>query len=151
LNLPDVNVLVYAFREDAERHAEYHRWLRHMTRTEPAFALSEQVLSAFVRVTTHPRIFRDPSRLEDALAFAESLLGQPSCRVVRPSPGHWALFSRLCRQARAKSNLIADAWFAALAMDAGCTWITTDRDYTRFPGLRWRHPLDHAHDITNPA
>jgi len=151
LNLLDVNVLVYAFRKDAERHGEYHRWLRNMTETEPAFAVSEQVLSSVVRLTTHPKIFKDPSRLDDVLAFAESLLGQPNCRVVRPSPAHWALFTRLCRESRAKGNIAPDAWLAALAVDAGCTWITTDRDYTRFPGLRWRHPLDHERDITNPA
>lgn len=151
MKLLDVNVLVYAFRKDAERHAEYHRWLRAVSETEPAFGLSEQVLSAVIRVTTHPKIFREPSRLDDVLAFADSLLAQPACRIVRPSSGHWALFSKLCRQSRAKGNLITDAWFAALAMESGCTWITTDGDFARFPALCWRHPLDHDTDITNPA
>ncbi len=148
MKLLDVNVLVYAFRRDAERHEEYRRWLLDVM-GEAAFGLSEQALAGLVRVATHPKVFREPSRVDEALAFADALLAQPACRIVRPSPGHWTLFATLCRKSRAKGNLVADAWFAALAMESGCTWITTDRDFARFPGLRWRHPLDHERDIEN--
>jgi toxin-antitoxin system PIN domain toxin len=151
VKLFDVNVLVYAFRQDAERHAEYHKWLLDVMADDTAFAISEQVLAAVLRLTTHPKIFKQPSRAADVFTFAGSLLGHASCRVVRPSGGHWTLFQSLCTKAQAKGNLVTDAWFAALAMDSGCTWITTDRDYARFPGLRWRHPLDHERDIENPA
>ena len=65
----------------------------------------------------------------------------PNRVEVVPGERHWAIFSRLCREAGARGNLIPDAWFAALAIESGCEWITTDRDYARFPGLRWRHPL----------
>jgi hypothetical protein len=146
----DVNVLVYAFRADAERHQDYRRWVQALVDTEAAFGAVEQALAGFIRVTTHPRIFRQPSRLEEALEFVDVLLKHPGCRVVRPSVGHWALFSRLCRRARAKGNLVGDAWFAALAIEAGGTWVTTDRDFSRFPGLRWRHPLEDESDIENP-
>lgn len=151
MNLLDVNVLVYAFRRDADRHAEYRKWLLDLTRTGVAFGLSELALAAVVRLTTHPKIFREPNRLEEALEFTERLRNHPLCRVVRPSPSHWSVFAALCRKARAKGNLITDAWYAALAIESGCTWITTDGDFSRFAGLRWRHPLDHEHDVENPA
>jgi hypothetical protein len=151
LKLVDVNVLVYAFRADSERHSEYRLWLSDVIAGDAAFGMAEQVLAGFIRVSTHPKVFREPSRLEDALAFADAVLSQSSCRVVRPSAAHWSLFAKLCKTAKAKGNLVTDAWFAALAIESDSTWITTDRDFARFPGLRWRHPLDHSRDVQNPA
>ena len=151
MKLLDVNVLVYSFRSDAERHSEYRAWLLGLIRGEAAFGVAEQALAGLVRVTTHRKIFREPSRLEEALGFVEALLAHPSCRIVRPSAGHWILFSSLCRRSKANGNLVNDAWFAALAIESGCTWVTTDRDFSRFPALRWRHPLDHERDVENPA
>jgi predicted nucleic acid-binding protein len=96
LVLPDVNVLVYAHREDAESHDS---------------------------------------------GFTEQLHAQPNCARVEPGLRHLELFRRLCRECGAKGNLVPDAYFAALAIESDCEWITTDRDYSRFKGLRWRHPL----------
>ncbi len=62
-------------------------------------------------------------------------------RQDAPGPRHWEIFVRLCRAVRVKGNLVQDAYLAALAIESGSEWITTDRDYSRFPGLRWRHPL----------
>jgi toxin-antitoxin system PIN domain toxin len=151
MNLPDVNVLVYAFRRDSERHAEYRAWLLDLLNADSAFGLSEQVLAGVIRISTHSRIFEGPSTLAEASRFTETLRDHPRCRIVRPSPSHWPLFLRLCQQAGARGNLVTDAWFAALAIESGCTWISSDRDYARFPGLRWRHPLDHEADIENPS
>lgn len=61
---------------------------------------------------------------------------------INPGPRHWGIFERLCEATRAKGNLIADAYLAALAIESGSEWVTTDRDYSRFPGLKWRHPLE---------
>ncbi|MEK7270556.1 MAG: PIN domain-containing protein, partial [Planctomycetota bacterium] len=66
----------------------------------------------------------------------------PNCVLLSPGKRHWDIFSGLCRKAGAKGNLIADAYLAALAIETGSEWITTDRDFARFPGLKWRHPLD---------
>jgi uncharacterized protein len=137
----DVNVLVYAYRAEALHHECYRRWLEMVANGDEAFALSDGVLSGFVRVVTHPRIFRPPSPIEHALGFAEDLLGQPNCVMIRPGPRHWGLFTRLCRESGAKGNLVPDAYLAALAIEAGCELITTDRDFARFKGLRRRHPL----------
>jgi uncharacterized protein len=139
--LPDVNVLVYAHRRDTGQHRLFQRWLEGVIDADEAYAMSDLVLSGFLRVVTHPRIFREPSSLDDALAFVEQLLGQPNCVLVQPGPRHWDIFVGLCGRASARGNLVPDAFFAALAIEAGCEWITTDRDFARFEGLRWRHPL----------
>jgi len=139
--LPDVNVLVYAHREDTAHHAACRHWLEGVVNGNEAFGLSDLVLSGFVRVVTHPKVFAKPSALADAFEFAEQLLGRPQCVAVAPGPRHWAIFRALCEQAGAKGNLVPDAYLAALAVESGCEWVSTDRDFARFKGLRWRHPV----------
>jgi len=141
LILPDVNVLLYAFRSDSVEHASYRSWLEELVNGDEAYGISPQVLCSVVRVSTHPRIYARPSGLEDVLNFARALLAQPTCSVVEPGIRHWPIFEDLTRRASATGNLAQDAWFAALAIESGCEWITADRDYARFPGLRWRPPF----------
>ena len=86
-------------------------------------------------------MFRQPTPIEAALAFAEGLRTQPNCVPVDPGQRHWDIFTRLCRTAGVKGNLVPDAYLAALAIESGSEWITTDRDFSRFLDLRWRHPL----------
>ena len=138
--LADVNVLLYAFRADSEDHERYRAWLAGVVNGDEAYGVSPQVLSSVVRISTHPRIYVRPSRLEDALAFARVLLEQPTCTVVQPGARHFSIFEDLCRKAGATGNLVQDAWLAALAIESGCEWLSTDGDYSRFPGLRWRRP-----------
>jgi toxin-antitoxin system PIN domain toxin len=139
--LPDVNVLVYAFRSDLPEHAAHRSWLRRTLESESRFAISELVMSGFLRVVTNPRVFVRPDPFEDALAFVEAIRSRPNCTTVRPGARHWAIFARLCSEANAKGPLVADAYHAALAIESGCEWVTTDRDYARFPSLLWRHPV----------
>lgn len=139
--LPDVNVLIYAFRSDSERHAEYKEWLEDVVNGHAAYGIAPQTLTGVIRICTHRRIFARPSSLSDAIAFCRSLLGQPNATVISPGERHWPIFESLCERAGATGNLVQDAWFAALAMESGCEWITTDGDYARFPGLRWRRPF----------
>jgi toxin-antitoxin system PIN domain toxin len=139
--VPDVNVLVYAARTDADRHAEYREWVVAALRGAEAVGLSELVLSGVVRILTHPRIFDPPMRLEEALAYVASLRAQPRAVTLRPGERHWDIFVELCRTGDARGNLVADAYHAALVMEAGAELVTTDRDFARFPGLRWRTPL----------
>jgi uncharacterized protein len=141
MRLVDVNVLVYAFREDSVDHSRYRSWLADLLNGDEAYAASEIVLSSFVRVVTHPRIFPMPTPVSAALRFVETYRSQPNCVLVAPGPRHWEIFATLCREAEAKGNLVADAYLAAMAIESGCEWVTTDRDYRRFPGLRSRHPL----------
>lgn len=138
---PDVNVLVYAHREELPEHDVCRRWLEDTLAADAAFGLFDLVLSGFLRVVTHPRVFKTPTPLALALEFVEILRMRPNCVVVQPGARHWDIFERLCRESGAKGSLVADAFLAALALEAGCTWVTTDRDYSRFPGLRWSSPL----------
>lgn len=99
------------------------------------------MLAGFLRIVTHPRVFTPPTPLARALEFVEALRGQPNAVPVAPGARHWQIFGRLCRESGARGNLVADAYLAALSVESGSEWITTDRDYSRFRGLRWRHPL----------
>jgi toxin-antitoxin system PIN domain toxin len=139
---PDVNVLVYAYREDTEDHARYLGWLEGVANSEASFGLADAVLSGFLHVVTHPRVFDPPSPMHHALRFVEELRARPSAVRIAPGARHWSIFAGLCRDAGVKGNLVPDAFLAALAIESGSEWITTDRDFARFPGLRWRHPLD---------
>ena len=140
MTLPDVNVLVYAHREDSPHHVACRDWLLETLKADRAFGMSDAVLASFVRIVTHPRVFKQPSRLEIALGFVAGVLSQPHVVAVTPGPRHWEIFTRLCRDADARGNLVADAYLAALAIESGCEWVTTDGDFARFPGLKWRRP-----------
>jgi len=139
--LPDVNVLIYAFRREATDHARYRHWLDSIVNSAAVYALSPQVLSSVIRILTDRRAFRGMYPLDEVLAFANLLLNQPNCQVVQPGARHWPIFHDLCRQSQATGDLVPDAWFAALAIEHGCEWITTDYDFARFPALRWRTPF----------
>lgn len=139
--LTDVNVLIYAHREDAVDHRRFRDWLEATIAGSEAFGVSDLVLSGFLRVATHPRVFHPPTPLDRAVEFCDFLRNQPNAVPVAPGERHWEIFTDLCSRARAGGNLVADAYLAALAIESGSEWITTDRDYSRFPGLRWRHPF----------
>lgn len=138
--LADVNVLIYAFRADTPRHAVCKPWLDAVVKSDVRFGISPLALSAVARITTNPKFFPEPSPIAEAFAFCDNLLNQPHCEVVEPGERHWAIFERLCLQADIRGSRMTDAWFAALAIEHGCTWITCDRDFARFPELDWREP-----------
>jgi len=139
--LPDVNVLLYAYRQLAPDHQRYRAWLEAVVNGDSAYGVADLVLSGFIRIVTNPRAAMPPSTTEEALTFVDRLRKAPACVVIAPGPRHWQIFTDLCRHTGATANLVPDAYLAALAIESGCEWITTDRDYARFPGLRWRHPL----------
>lgn len=138
--LPDVNVLVAAFRDDAPHHRECRAWLEAVVTGDESYAVADIVLSGFARVVTHPRVFTLPTPVEEALSFANVVREQPHCVTVSPGPRHWGIFQELCHGAQARGNLIPDAFLAALAIESGCELVTLDRDFSRFAGLRWRTP-----------
>lgn len=138
--LADVNVLVYAFRKDDPLHPIGRRWLDAVVLGSQRFGVSKLVLSAVVRVTTNTRTYKEASSYDDAFGFCADLLEQPHCDVIEPGEDHWAIFERLCKDTNTKGPRVTDAWFAALAIEHGCEWVTFDRDFARFPGLRWSVP-----------
>ena len=139
--LPDVNVLIYAFRADVPQHPLCREWLVGVINGDTPFGLSRLALAAVIRITTNPRSYREPSSLKQAVGFCDDLLGQPHCYVVEPGGRHWDIFERLCLETDTRGRRVTDAWFAALAIESGCEWITLDRDFARFPGLNWRAPV----------
>jgi len=141
LILPDVNVLIYAFRSDAENHSQYKEWLESVINGPAAYGIAPQVLGSVIRICTHHRIFTRPSKCEDAIEFCRALLERPTATVITPGERHWSIFEAVCRQSKATGNLVQDAWFAALSIEAGTEWITTDGDFARFAGLRSRAPF----------
>lgn len=140
--LADVNVYLYAHRRESDRHDAYRAWLEARLRGPEPFGVSEQVLSAFVRIATHHRIYADPTSPEDALAFCDTVWASPAAMILRAGERHWAIFVALCRAVRARANVVPDAYLAALAIEHGATWVTLDSGFRRFPGLRVRRPLE---------
>ncbi|MEX0645408.1 MAG: type II toxin-antitoxin system VapC family toxin [Parvularculaceae bacterium] len=138
--LPDVNVLIYAFRQDSAQHREARRWLTGVIEGDAAFGVARLTLAAVIRITTDPRLTYEPSDLEEAFNFCKDVIDQPLCRIVEPGERHWDIFRRLCVENDVRGPRVSDAWFAALAIEHGCEWITYDRDYARFPDLKWRTP-----------
>ncbi|MGH8937898.1 MAG: type II toxin-antitoxin system VapC family toxin [Actinomycetes bacterium] len=139
--LADVNVFIYAHRPESPRAEEHRDWLGDALHGDEPFGVSESVLASFLRIVTHHRVYREPTPPEVALAFCSAVLSAPAAVAVRPWPRHWGLFSRLYETVGARGNLVPDTYLAALAIEHGATWVTTDRGFARFPGLRWRLPL----------
>ena len=139
MQLPDVNVLIYAHREDAPEHDRYAAWLKALAKADEPFAVSEIVLASFLRIVTNRRIFDPPTPMKTAIAFCQRIVNWPNAIRVAPERGHWNLFVSLC--GNIQGPLVTDAYLAALAIEHGCELISTDSDFGRFKGLRWRHPL----------
>jgi hypothetical protein len=140
--LADVNVFIYAHRRDAVDHERFRDWLAAQLSSSSTFAVSELILSSVVRVITNPSIYGDATPLPDALKFVEQVRTSPRTVRIEAGPRHWQIFADLCQQVSAKGNLVAACYYAALAIEHGCEWISVDRHFAQFPGLRWRHPLN---------
>jgi toxin-antitoxin system PIN domain toxin len=140
--LCDVNVLVNAHRQESDRHPQYRAWLEAVIADSSDYGFSDLVLSGFLRLVTNRRVYATPTPSDIALDFADTVRGGPGAVRIHEGPRHWEIFSRLCRETKATANLVPDAYFAALAIEHGCEWITADRGFARFPRLRWRHPLE---------
>lgn len=142
MQLIDANVLIYAVRDDAVDHPRYFQWLAELYSSGDAFALTDLTAAAFLRITTNPKAMVNPFTMDEAIAALDDVRSRATCRWLYPMDQHWTLFQRLCRAANVNANLVNDAWLAALAIESGCELISTDRDFARFPGLRWKRPLD---------
>src|SRR5680860_753810 len=137
----DVNIVVSAFRADAPDHDEMRAWLENAVNAPQPVGISDAVLGGAIRVLTHPRVFSPATPLPDALSATTTLRQHVGVVTLFPGPRHWEIFDRLCRTGDARGNFVADAQHAAVAVEHGATWVSKDRGFSRFPGLRWRHPL----------
>ena len=136
----DVNVLVDAHRVESTRHELVGGWLDEARRGREPLALARSVSSGFLRIVTHPRIFRDPTPLDVAIAFVRALEASPSVVPIEPGDRQWEIFLDLCLAVGAKGNVVPDAFLAALAIEQGATFVTSDRGFLGVPGLRVEAP-----------
>lgn len=140
--LPDVNVLVYSYREEAPHHETYRSWLDAMLVSAEEIALTEIVLIGFFRIVTSPRVFAIPAPASSALEFVDRLRNSPRARAVTATAATWKRFADLARgDHQIRANLVPDAWLAAIALSHGSRVATADRGFSRYPGLGLVDPL----------
>jgi toxin-antitoxin system PIN domain toxin len=140
LQSPDVNILVYAHREETPHHQRYADWLIKTTTSKEPFALSELVISGFLRIVTNPKIFKPVSSIRIATSFISEITTQPNCQLIRAESQHFQIFLDLCKKYDLKGKLIADAYHAALAIEHGLMWVSADTDFSIFQEeLRFKH------------
>ncbi len=137
-----MNVLVYAFRREADHHTEYASWLAGVAAGDEDLGLVDAVLTGFVRIVTNPRIFADPAPTSSALAFVDALRGAPPARTVVATESTWSRLAALVAADRhVRGNLVPDAWLAALASTVGARVATADAGFARFDGVTWFDPV----------
>jgi toxin-antitoxin system PIN domain toxin len=140
--LVDANLLLYAYDPRSSRHAASKEWLEEALSGTELVRFAWTTLWAFLRISTSPRVFEHPLTLDEALAAIDSWLGQPVAGILEPSERHWEMLKDLAARAQVKGPLVMDAAIATLAIEHGATLQTTDVDFARFPGLKWRNPLE---------
>jgi hypothetical protein len=140
--LVDANLLLYAHAADGDARNEAARtWLERLLEVEPDVRLGLGTLLAFIRISTDPRIYAQPRTPAEIIGIVEALLARPNVTLASPGDRHWTILAGLAEAGRARGSLLMDAHLAALVMEHGATLATTDRDFTRFPGLRHIDPL----------
>ena len=141
MKLLDLNLLLYAFDESSPRHEQARPWVERAVAGPETVALPWVVLLGFVRLTTRPAVFADPLSVDEALDVVDGWLDQPATAVIQETPRHAAVLRQLLAPLGTAGNLTTDAHLAALAIEHGAELFSTDADFSRFPGLRWRDPL----------
>ena len=137
--LCDVNIYINAHREENAGYQFYHQWLTEQLSGSETFLYCDWILCAFIRIVTHPKIYKIPTPLAKAIAFADTIRSQPNTLGIMPGAGHWQVFERLCLENQATGNLVPDASLAALAIEAGAVWVSADSDFKKFePRLTWQ-------------
>jgi toxin-antitoxin system PIN domain toxin len=139
--LVDANLLLYAYHPKAEQHEKSRRWLEAVLSGTDVVGFAWLTLWAFIRISTNPRVFENPLSASEAADAVSSWLDQPVSTILQPGERHWDILRAVARDGQAVGPLFMDAVLAAIAMEHGATLCTTDRDFARFPGLKWTNPL----------
>jgi toxin-antitoxin system PIN domain toxin len=137
----DANILLYAYDSTSPQHNKARPWLEELLSGSGAIGLPLHAVTAFMRVVTNPRLPGERLTLEEALQIVDRWIEQPNVRLLTPGDGHWSLLRQMIIDGQARGPLITDAQLAALSIEYGGELQTTDRDFARFPGLRWINPL----------
>ncbi len=141
MTIPDTNLLVYAHREQAPQHATAAVWWQGLIEGTEQVALPWEIVISFIRIMTKPQIVTDPIPTGDLIAVVEDWLSREHVVIVLPGPRHLALVADLLTEIGIGDKFVPDAHIAALAIEHDAEVHTNDRDFARFPGLRWYNPL----------
>jgi uncharacterized protein len=139
--LIDANLLLYAYHPRAPQHKASRGWLEAVLSGSQLVRFAWLTLWAFLRISTNPRVFERPLSTSEAETAVSAWLARPIAGILEPGERHWEILRGLMREGQTAGALIMDAALAALALEHGVTLHTTDRDFSRFPGLKWTNPL----------
>ena len=142
--LVDANLLLYAYHPKAEQHEASRAWLEASLSGSQLVRFAWLTVWAFLRISTNPRVFERPLSASEAGTAVSSWLGQPSVGILEPGERHWEILQKVMKEGQTTGPLVMDAVLASLAIEHGATLHTTDRDFARFPGLKWTDPLASA-------
>jgi uncharacterized protein len=139
--LIDANLLIHAYNPRSEHHVASREWLEEVLAGPELVRFAWVTLWAFLRIITNSRIFARPLTVGEAEAAVSAWLAQPAADILEPGDRHWEILRTLLGEGQAQGPLVTDAAIAAIAVEHGAVLCTTDRDFARFPGLKWRNPL----------
>ena len=139
--IPDINLLVYAYNDQAPQHAAAKAWWEDLLNGKTPVGLSWLAISGFIRLMTHPRVLAHPLAVAEVTTIVRSWLGQAPVRMLQPGSKFQEIFLRQLEQLGTAGNLTTDAQFAALAIEYQAELHSNDGDFSRFTGLRWVNPL----------
>jgi len=139
--LPDINLLIYAFNDGTPEHVQAKQWWEELMNGTTPVALPWLVSSGFIRLVTHPKILNHPMPVPHAVKIVRSWLDQPVSLVIEPGKRFPDLFFHYLQNLGTAGSLTTDAHLAALAVEHQAELHSSDNDFSRFEGLRWRNPL----------
>lgn len=139
--LVDANLLLYAEDSLSEHHEAARNWWDARLSSSDPVGLCWPVLNAFIRIATNARLHQRPLTLKEATGRVQSWLDQSCVRIIQPTEQHWVIFQQMLRSGNAVGTLVSDAHLAALAVEHNCVLHSSDADFSRFRGLKWKNPI----------
>jgi hypothetical protein len=139
--VPDANLLLYAYDRNSDQHPSAGQWLRQILSGPDTVGLSWLTVGAFLRIATNSRLGRSQLPMTTAINIVDEWLAMRAVRLIVPGEGHWAILREILIAGRVQGPVTTDAQLAALTIEHGAMLYTNDRDFARFPGLRWVNPL----------
>lgn len=150
MKLIDANLLIYAHDASSPFHSKAREWLEELVGSGEAFLLAWTTVLAFVRITTHRKILKEPFETNEAFAAMDELLALPACQMAQPGERFWPLFQTHCGNIRERGAGVMDVELAVLAIESYAELMTADTGFERFIGLRYRNPLEPAQWVSEP-
>lgn len=139
--IPDANILLYAYNSSSALHQQAREWAERVLSEEELVGMPWSTAGAFLRITTHPAITAPRMSIEESCQIVQSWIDQPNVQMIGPAESHWTHLQKMLIDGQTRGPLVSDAQLAALTIEHGGILHTTDRDFARFPGLRWINPL----------